>query len=71
MELDHRWKPGSIVLIDEPELHLEAGSIARLWGLLTDLRKERGGQLIAATQSSYLFELADPGTTMLLGEGNL
>ncbi|MFO8073465.1 MAG: ATP-binding protein [Polyangia bacterium] len=71
VELDHRWKPGSIVLIDEPELHLEAGSIARLWGLLTGLRKERGGQLIAATQSSYLFELADPGTTMLLGEGNL
>lgn len=66
-ELLHRWRPGSLVLIDEPELHLHPSLLAKLWSLLVRWRAERGGQLIVATQSSDVFQLADPGTKVLLG----
>lgn len=66
-ELRYRWRPGSIVLIDEPELHLHTVWQARLWELLIRLQKERGGQVIATTQSSDLFRLADPTCTTILG----
>jgi predicted ATPase len=67
-ELYRRWRPGSLILIDEPELHFHPTWQAALWGMLEKWQKERGGQVIVATQSNHLFGIADPGTTVLLGE---
>lgn len=66
-ELVDRWTPGSLVLIDEPELHLHEAWLAALWDLICELQQERGGQVIVATQSNYLFGLGGPGTHVLLG----
>ena len=54
-ELHYRWLPNAIVLFDEPELHLHEQWLSALWESLLKLRSERGGQLIVATQSDYLF----------------
>lgn len=66
-ELVRRWTPGSLVLIDEPELHLHEAWLAALWMLIRELQQERGGQVIVTTQSNYLWGLAEPGTQVLLG----
>lgn len=66
-ELLLRWRPGSLVLLDEPELHLHPAWQQRLWEVLLRFLKQRGGQLIAATQSPQLFAAAEPGTKLLLG----
>jgi len=70
-ELLHRWKPGSLILIDEPELHFHSSWQTKLLELLMAMQKERGGQVILATQSNHLFRIADPGTTVLLRGGDL
>lgn len=66
-ELYRRWKPGSLILIDEPELHFHTSWQTTLWTLLEKWQRERGGQVIVATQSNHLFSIAEPGTTVLLG----
>lgn len=66
-ELLLRWRPGSLVLLDEPELHLHPSWQMRLWEVLLRFLRQRGGQLIAATQSPHLFAAAEPGTKLLLG----
>jgi predicted ATP-dependent endonuclease of OLD family len=66
-ELLRGWRPGSLILIDEPELHLHTAWQLRLWDLLRQLRTERGGQVILTTQSSDLFEVADHRSMLLLG----
>lgn len=68
-ELFRRWTPGSLVLIDEPELHLHEAWLAALWGAICKLQRERGGQVIITTQSNYLFGLGEPGSRVLLGRG--
>lgn len=66
-ELHRRWRPGSLVLIDEPELHFHPSWQTALWTMLERLQRERGGQVIVATQSNHLFRIAESGTTVLLG----
>lgn len=66
-ELYRRWTPGSLILLDEPELHLHEAWLAALWALLNDLQRERGGQVILATQSNYLFGLGGAGSRVILG----
>ncbi len=70
-ELLRRWRPGSLILIDEPESHMHPTWLAQLWRLLLKWQRERGAQVIVATQSPQLFGLAEPGTTMLLGNERL
>jgi predicted ATPase len=65
-ELLRRWRPGSLILIDEPDLHLHPAWPATLWSTLKSWQEERGGQVIATTQSTSLFGIADHGTTLLL-----
>lgn len=65
-EILRNWSPGSIALIDEPELHLHESYQTMLWDLLTGWRAEHGGQLIFATQSNHFFGLGEPGTKLLL-----
>jgi energy-coupling factor transporter ATP-binding protein EcfA2 len=70
-ELLRRWRPGSLVLIDEPEAHMHPIWVAKLWDLLKRWQRERGGQVIVATQSTQLFGLAEVGTKVLLGGSGL
>ncbi|MEQ1506506.1 MAG: AAA family ATPase [Myxococcota bacterium] len=65
------WAPGSLVLIDEPELHLHPSLQIRFFEALQRWRAERGGQLWLATQSTELFGHAPVGTQLLLGAGSL
>jgi ABC-type transport system involved in cytochrome c biogenesis ATPase subunit len=67
-DLYRHWRPGSLVLIDEPELHFHATWQTRLWLMLAKWHDERGGQVIVTTQSTHLFGVAEPGTTVLLGK---
>ena len=67
-ELYRRWRPGSLILIDEPELHFHPSWQTRLWLMLEKWQQERGGQVIVTTQSTHLFGVAEPGTTVLLGK---
>lgn len=69
-ELFRRWTPGSLVLLDEPELHLHESWLAALWGALRRLQRERGGQVIVTTQSSYLFGLGGAGSRVILRGGS-
>ena len=64
-----RWTPGSLVLLDEPELHLHESWLAALWGALRRLQRERGGQVIVTTQSGYLFGLGGAGSRVILRGG--
>jgi predicted ATPase len=68
-ELFRRWTPGSLVLLDEPELHLHESWLAALWGALRRLQHDRGGQVIVTTQSSYLFGLGGAGSRVVLRGG--
>jgi predicted ATP-binding protein involved in virulence len=70
-EIHRRWRPGSLVLIDEPELHLHTRWLTELWRFLVKTQKERGGQLIVATQSNHLFRIADPECKAIIGRNGL
>jgi predicted ATPase len=70
-ELLQYWRPGSLILLDEPELHLHALWQTKLWQALQNWQRERGGQIILTTQSNHLFELAQPGQAVILGSGAL
>jgi|GEM_PF-2196499 len=70
-EILQYWRPGSLILIDEPELHLHTSWQTKLWESLIDWQRERGGQVIVATQSNHLFKISEPGTKVLLGGESL
>ena len=70
-ELLQHWRPGSLVLIDEPELHLHSHWQTRLWEALEYWQRERGGQVIVATQSNHLFLISNPRNSVLLGGARL
>ncbi len=70
-ELRRRWRPGSLVLIDELELHLHDAWQGKLLDILAAMQKELGGQVIVTTQSHSLFEMAPLGTRALLGREHL
>jgi hypothetical protein len=66
-ELLRYWRPGSLILIDEPELHLHTRWQTQLFVALQYWQKERGGQIIMATQSAHFVELSGSGSAALLG----
>ncbi len=70
-ELRRLWRPGSLVLIDELELHLHDGWQGRLYDAVRAMQAELGGQVVIATQSHSLFEMAELGTRVLIGRGGL
>lgn len=65
-ELYRRWRPGSLILVDEPELHFHTSWQTVFYTMLERWQRERGGQVIIATQSNHLFRIAPPETTVLL-----
>jgi predicted ATPase len=70
-ELRRFWKPGSLIPIDELELHLHDAWQGKLYDVIKSMQAELGGQVIITTQSHSLFEMADLGTRALLGRGSL
>lgn len=70
-ELRRLWRPGSLIMIDELELHLHDRWQARLLDVLRGMLQELGGQVIVTTQSHSLFEMAGLGTRALLGREGL
>lgn len=53
-----RWKPGSVVLIDEPDAHLEILRQRQIYGELTDTVRRLHSQLIIATHSEVVLNEA-------------
>ncbi len=52
--------PGAVILLDEPDAHLEILRQRQIYKLIADLARERGSQIIAASHSEVLLnEAAD------------
>lgn len=54
-----RWKPGCVLLIDEPDAHLEILRQAQIYAELTKTAREFGAQLIIATHSEVVLNEAE------------
>ncbi|MCY4384134.1 MAG: AAA family ATPase [Nitrospinae bacterium] len=50
--------PGAIILLDEPDAHLEILRQSQIYKLITDVAEERGNQIIAASHSEVLLNEA-------------
>ena len=50
--------PGAVLLLDEPDAHLEILRQRQIYNLLTDVAASRGGQIIAASHSEVLLNEA-------------
>ena len=50
--------PGAIILLDEPDAHLEILRQRQIYKLITDVAEERGNQIIAASHSEVLLNEA-------------
>ena len=50
--------PGAIILLDEPDAHLEILRQRQIYKLITDVAQERGNQIIAASHSEVLLNEA-------------
>lgn len=59
-----RWKPGSVVLIDEPDAHLEILRQRQIYSELTETARRLGSQLIVATHSEVVLNEADKDTVV-------
>lgn len=66
----HRWlRPGGLVLIDEPELHLHPSWREMLFDWLRQLVRGQGGQLVVTSQSARLWRHLDRDSERIeLGE---
>ena len=52
--------PGAVLLLDEPDAHLEILRQRQIYRLITDVAREQGGQIIAASHSEVVLnEAAD------------
>lgn len=69
IELRRLWTPGSLLLLDEPELHLHEMYQAKIYQHVCQLIAREGGQAWIATQSDFLFQHGEPGTKLLLRGG--
>jgi hypothetical protein len=54
-----RWKPGCVLLIDEPDAHLEILRQAQIYSELTNTARQSGGQLLIATHSEVVLNEAE------------
>lgn len=67
-ELRRWWHPGSLILIDEPELHLHTRWQVRLLETLTAWQRELGGQVVMTTISDALLDAAPEASRFVIGE---
>jgi hypothetical protein len=59
-----RWKPGAVVLIDEPDAHLEILRQRQIYAELTDTARRLGSQLVIATHSEIVLNEAEKDTVV-------
>ena len=60
-----RANPGAIILLDEPDAHLEILRQRQIYALITEVAAEQGNQIIAASHSEVLLnEAADRDTVI-------
>jgi AAA15 family ATPase/GTPase len=65
------WHKNSIVLIDEPDAHLEILRQRQIYALLKSVARENGSQVIIATHSEAILDDAvDTNLTLLLLDGS-
>jgi len=60
---------GSIVLVDEPDAHLEVLRQRQIYVLLRDVARESGSQIVMATHSKVILDVALDTSLVLLLEG--
>jgi AAA15 family ATPase/GTPase len=64
------WHKNSVVLIDEPDAHLEILRQRQIYAILKSVARENGSQVIIATHSEAILDDAvDTNLTMLLLDG--
>ena len=56
---------GSVILLDEPDVHLEALRQRAIYNLIVNISKKSGGQVIAATHSAILINEAAEKDTVI------
>lgn len=54
-----RWKPGAVLLIDEPDAHLEILRQRQIYAELCETARRLGSQLVLATHSEVVLNEAD------------
>lgn len=59
-----RWKPRSVVMIDEPDAHLEILRQRQIYAELSDTARRLGSQLIVATHSEVVLNEAAKDTVV-------
>ncbi len=60
-----RVNPGAIILLDEPDAHLEILRQRQIYKLITDVAAEQGNQIIAASHSEVLLNEAAGKDTVI------
>lgn len=59
-----RWQAGAVVLIDEPDAHLEILRQRQMYAELTETAQRLGSQLVIATHSEVVLNEADKDTVV-------
>ena len=62
--------PGRIILIDEPDAHLEVIRQREIYNLLIEVAKEQNSQLIIASHSEVVLQQAGDADTVVAIFGN-
>ena len=58
-------KPGAVLLLDEPDAHLEVVRQREIFNLLSDMTRRNGGQIVAASHSEIILEEAAGKETLV------
>ena len=63
------WNPGAVVLLDEPDAHLEVVRQQDNFSMYSEVAEELGSQLIIASHSEVVMRQASPGAVVKVVEG--
>jgi predicted ATPase len=59
------WKPGTVLLLDEPDAHLEILRQKQIYEAITEQARATGGQIIAASHSEVVLNAAAERDTVI------
>ena len=65
------WTPGSVVLLDEPDAHLETVRQQDNFSMYSEVAEKLGSQLIIASHSEVVMRQASPGAIVRVVEGSV
>jgi len=66
-ELHRAGENGGLLLVEEPEVHLHAGSVRRVWQYVETLVEQDNIRLLTATHSTAVIDRSSPDTMLLFG----